>query len=114
VYDLNVDPILTTKSLIKQNACDNASITCIIAIILDDMNFRELAEKVRFYKEDEKGVAEMCKVMEDMRNETAKKIKIEAIISIMEKLKYTAEQAMDLLNIPQAERATYVGLVEKR
>ena len=80
----------------------------------DDMNFRELAEKVRFYKEDVKGVAEMCKIMEDMRNETAKKIKIEAIISIMEKLKYTAEQAMDLLNIPQAERATYVGLVEKR
>lgn len=49
-----------------------------------------------------------------MRNETAKKIKIEAIISIMEKLKYTADQAMDLLNIPQAERAIYVGLVEKR
>ena len=84
----------------------------------DDMNFRELAEKVRFYKEDEKGVAEMCRVMEDMRNETAKKTKEQTttshIIDIMEKLKYTAEQAMDLLNIPQAERATYVGLVEKR
>lgn len=84
----------------------------------DDMNFRELAEKVRFYKEDEKGVAEMCRVMEDMRNETAKKTKEQTttshIIDIMEKLKYTAEQAMDLLNIPQAERATYVGLVEKK
>ncbi len=84
----------------------------------DDMNFRELAEKVRFYKEDDKGVAEMCRVMEDMRNETAKKTKEQTttshIIDIMEKLKYTAEQAMDLLNIPQAERATYVGLVEKR
>lgn len=84
----------------------------------DDMNFRELAEKVRFYKEDEKGVAEMCRVMEDMRNETAKKTKEQTttshIIDIMEKLKYTAEQAMDLLNIPQAERDIYVGLVEKR
>ena len=30
-----------------------------------------LAEKVRFFKETAEGVAAMCKVMEDMRNETA-------------------------------------------
>jgi len=28
-----------------------------------------LAERVRYFKEDEKGVAAMCKAMEDMRNE---------------------------------------------
>lgn len=39
----------------------------------DDMNYRELAEKVRYFKEDEKGIDTMCKVMEDMRNETAKR-----------------------------------------
>ena len=47
MYDLNVDPILTTKSLIKQNACDNASITCIIAIILtttDSTNHKSAVE----------------------------------------------------------------------
>jgi len=38
----------------------------------DDMNYKELADKVRYFKEDEKGVAAMCKVMEDMRNESAK------------------------------------------
>ena len=38
----------------------------------DDMHFKELADKVRYFKEDEKGVAAMCKVMEDMRNETAR------------------------------------------
>lgn len=37
----------------------------------DDMNFKALAEKARFFKQDEKGVAAMCKVMEDMRNEAA-------------------------------------------
>ena len=36
----------------------------------DDMHFKELADKVRYFKEDEKGVASMCKVLEDMRNET--------------------------------------------
>ena len=32
----------------------------------DDMNYAPLAEKARYFKEDEKGVAAMCKVMEDM------------------------------------------------
>ena len=37
----------------------------------DDMNFEALAKKARYFKQDEKGVATMCKIMEDMRNETA-------------------------------------------
>ena len=36
----------------------------------DDMNYKELADKVRYFKEDEKGVAAMCKVLEDMRKES--------------------------------------------
>ena len=36
----------------------------------DDMHYKELADKVRYFKEDEKGVAAMCKVMEDMRNDS--------------------------------------------
>ena len=32
-----------------------------------DMKYRTLAERVRYFKEDEKGVAAMCKAMEDMR-----------------------------------------------
>ena len=35
----------------------------------DDMNFDVLAKRARYYKEDEKGVMKMCKVLEDMRNE---------------------------------------------
>ena len=34
-----------------------------------DMKYRVLAERVRYFKEDEKGVAAICKAMEDMRNE---------------------------------------------
>ena len=35
----------------------------------NDMNYEALAEKARYFKQDEKGVAAMCKIMEDMRNE---------------------------------------------
>ncbi|GLX75457.1 terminase gpP N-terminus-related DNA-binding protein [Faecalibacterium duncaniae] len=36
----------------------------------DDMNFEILAEKPRYLKENPKGVSEMCKVMEDLRDES--------------------------------------------
>ena len=38
----------------------------------DDMNYEALAKKARYYKKDKKGVATMCKIMEDMRNEAAR------------------------------------------
>jgi hypothetical protein len=34
-----------------------------------DMYYPVLADRVRYFKEDEKGVTVMCKAMEDMRNE---------------------------------------------
>ena len=37
-----------------------------------DMYYEVLADRVHYFKEDEKGVAIMCKAMEDMRNEAAK------------------------------------------
>lgn len=38
----------------------------------DDMNYEALAKKARYFKQDEKGVATMCKMLEDMRNEAAR------------------------------------------
>ena len=37
-----------------------------------DMYYGELADRVRFFKESKEGVAIMCRVMEDMRNQTLK------------------------------------------
>ncbi len=37
-----------------------------------DMNYKILSEKARFFKEDKEGIAIMCKVMEDMRNQALK------------------------------------------
>ena len=48
--------------LMHDFACTNAK----------DMYYEVLADRVHYFKEDEKGVAVMCKAMEDMRNEAAK------------------------------------------
>ena len=37
-----------------------------------DMYYEVMADRMHYFKEDEKGVAVMCKAMEDMRNEAAK------------------------------------------
>lgn len=46
----------------------------------DDMYYKELADKVRYFKENEEGVESMCQVMENMRNETAWKTKVESVL----------------------------------
>ncbi len=38
----------------------------------DDMNFKLMSERTRYLKENPKGVSEMCRIMEDMRNESLK------------------------------------------
>lgn len=80
----------------------------------DDMHYKELADKVRYFKENEKGVATMCQVMEDMRNEAARQTTVNHIRDIMTNLKLTVEQAMDALNIPESQRNTYIGLIGKK
>lgn len=45
----------------------------------DDMNYEALADRARYYKKNEKGVAAMCKIMEDMRNEAAREAAIRMI-----------------------------------
>ena len=58
----------------------------------DDMHFKELADKVRYFKENEEGVAAMCKVMEDMRNEVAEKMKIEIAQRLLKQGKLSIEE----------------------
>lgn len=45
----------------------------------DDMNYDALAKWARYFKQDEKGVRSMSKIMEDMKNEKAKEIAIRMI-----------------------------------
>jgi hypothetical protein len=47
-----------------------------------DMNFKLLADRTRYLKENPKGVSEMCKVIEDMRIQERK----ETMVAVAKKL----------------------------
>ena len=75
----------------------------------DDMNFELMAERTRYLKENPKGVSEMCKAMEDMRNETTERVLIQTIRNLMETIKWSAEQAMTAMKIPEADKSKYTA-----
>ena len=49
-----------------------------------DMHYKELAERVRHYKETEEGVDKMGSVLDEMRKEAADKVRIENAIKMIE------------------------------
>ena len=64
-----------------------------------DMNYRILADRVRYFKEDEKGVQSMCRVMEDMRKEAA----LEATLETQLKERYDFARSLWNLGIHDLE-----------
>ena len=71
-----------------------------------DMKYKILADRVRYFKEDEKGVATMCKIMEDMKNEAAKRNSIETarVLLAMGKLSYEEiAQSVRLLTVDEVK-----------
>ncbi len=79
----------------------------------DDMYTELLADKARYLKSDPKGVDIMCKVMEDLREESIQRgidqNRVESIRNLMLTLKMTAQQAMDALLIPVTEQSKYAA-----
>lgn len=75
------------------------------------MNFELLAERTRYLKENPEGVSEMCKVMEDLRNESLQEgikegIKEEAVNATKRMLKdgtLTLEKIAEFANLPLEE-----------
>ncbi len=69
----------------------------------DDMHYEALAEKVRYFKEDEKGIAAMCKVMEKMRseaaNEASEKTKIQLAINLIQLGKLSLEEIANAVEL---------------
>ncbi len=59
----------------------------------DDMNFELMAERTRYLKENPKGAQEMCKVMEDMRNESLREVAKRMLADGMLTLEKIAEYA---------------------
>lgn len=73
----------------------------------DDMHYDLLAERSRYYKEDPKGVSDMCKAMDDLRNEALERGRIEgrldclieSVRSLKTRLGFTDQQIREALNI---------------
>ncbi|MBE6612829.1 MAG: hypothetical protein E7632_10090 [Ruminococcaceae bacterium] len=82
----------------------------------DDMHYDVLAGRVRYFKEDKEGVAIMCRAMEELRNESKSEGifegKLESVINLMKALKITVQDALKLLNIPEAEHARYIAAIK--
>ena len=75
-----------------------------------DMHYKILADRVRYFKEDAKGVEAMCKAMEDMRKEAAVEQLLKTLRNLMKNLGWTAEQAMTAMGVSESEK----GILIKR
>lgn len=75
----------------------------------DDMIFGLMAERTRYLKENPEGVNEMCKAMEDMRNEAVERNMLQTIRNLMDSMKWSAEQAMTAMKIPEADKLKYTA-----
>ena len=72
-----------------------------------NMYYNELAERVRFFKEDKEGISIMCKAMEDMRNESLQEGKKEekrlTVLRMLEIGKYALEEIAEIAGLPLDE-----------
>ena len=59
------------------------------------MYYDVLAERVRFFKESKEGIAIMCKVMEDMRNESLQEGRQQGIKSMVLRMLETGKYALE-------------------
>ncbi len=72
-----------------------------------DMNFELMADRTRYLKENPKGVSEMCRIMEDMRNESLKEgiqeEKKMTVFRMLEAGKYLLEEIANISGLSLEE-----------
>ena len=61
-----------------------------------------LAEEVRYLKETEGGRSQMCRILEEMRNEVAEKEKVSTALKMLEK-GYEAEEIAEITGLSLEE-----------
>ena len=72
----------------------------------DEMNYPVLAQRVRYFKEDTKGVATMCRAFEEVREESAREAKHEQSIKIAQKMLRAGmgyQEIADMVELPVDE-----------
>jgi hypothetical protein len=79
-----------------------------------DMYYRELSDKVDYYKNKERGENGMFEIMEELVEKDVKATKVEAIRNIMISCDWSAEKAMEVLKIPKEEQPVYLELLQEQ
>lgn len=87
----------------------------------EDINNKVLAQNVRYYKEDEKGVETMCRISEELWNEGRAEGKTEGsmdravqdVKNLMNKLKLSFVVACDALDLSKDERSKIEKLLKQ-
>lgn len=69
----------------------------------DDMHYAKLEDRVRYFKEDEEGVAAMCRAVEELcdeaKNEGKNEEKLENAAKLLRQGKLTREEISEVLDI---------------
>ena len=68
-----------------------------------DMNYKILADRTRYFKEDKEGLESMCKVVEDMINEEVKESNIAIAMRMLEDGKLSLEEVAKYFNLTAEE-----------
>ena len=66
----------------------------------EDMHYKALCERAKHFKKTKEGVATMCKMMEDMRNEAAEEAVKETASKLLLLEKWSCEKVAEYTNIP--------------
>ena len=65
-----------------------------------DMNYKELSDKVRFYKGTEEGVESMCRAFDDLREETEYKTRVSSAQKMIDSGKLSLEDIAEFSGLP--------------
>lgn len=68
-----------------------------------DMNYKILADRVRYFKSEKERVLIMCRMLEEMRNETALETTKEFALRLIIREKDTLEEIAEITKLPLAE-----------
>ena len=80
----------------------------------DEMYNKTLSKRVKHFKENIKGVNEMCAIMDELKKEAVIETRLEDIKNIMNNFDVTVEKAMSTLKISKDDYAMYIEMVNKK
>lgn len=69
----------------------------------EDMHYKILADRVRFFKESKEGIEIMCRAMEDMRNQTLKEGAVNSAKRMLEDGMLTLEKIAEYAGLSLEE-----------